>query len=170
MALTREQKKKIIEGLKEKISRQKIMIFVAITGLGSKDLFDLKSNLRREDCQLSVFKKTLMRLVFKEEGIEIDPKKMEGEIAIVLGFKDEISPAKIVYEFSQKSPNLKILGGFFENKFREAEEIIILAKISSKEELLGKLVGSLNAPMSNLVNILEGNIKGLIYALSAIKK
>ena len=169
MALTKAQKKKIIEDLKEKISRQKIMIFVAISGLKVKDLFDLRKRLRQADCQLQVSKKTLIRLAFKEKGIEIDPRKMAGEIALSFGFKDEILPAKIIYQFSQENPSLKILGGLFENKFREAEEIIILAQLPTREELLVKLVRSISAPVSNFVNVLGANLKNFIYLISQIK-
>jgi len=66
-------------------------------------------------------------------------------------------------------PNLKILGGFLENKFVEAEKIIELAKLPTREELLARLVGSISAPISNFINVLEANIKGLIYVLTKAK-
>ena len=169
MPLTREQKRKVVQGLKEKIARHKIMIFVDFSGLKAKDLFDLRKRLKKEDCQLTVAKKTLMGLAFKEKGIGVDPKKMKGEMALVFGFENEILSAKIVYQFSQEKENLKILGGFFENKFREAEEIITLAKLPSREELLAKLVRSISAPVSNFVNVLQGNIKGLLQVLTQVK-
>ena len=86
----------------------------------------------------------------------------------MFGYKDEISPAKAIYQFSKENPNLKILGGFFENKFREAEDFIALAQIPSKEELLARLAGSLSAPVTNFVRALEYNLKGLIYVLSKL--
>ena len=170
MALTREQKQKIIEDLKEKIAKQKAMILVDFTGLKVKDLSNLRKKLKAADNELKIAKKTLLLLALKEKKLEMAAEELKGEIAIVFGYKDELSPAKIVYQFSQENPNLKILGGFLENKFREAEEIIALAQLPSREELLAKLVGSISAPISNFVNVLQGNIKGLIYALTAIKK
>ena len=169
MPLTREQKQKHIEDLKEKVDRQKAMIFVAIDGLKAEELFELRKRLKGADCLLTVAKKTLTNIVFKEKKLNLDAKKLKGQFALIFGFKDEISPAKIPYEFSLKNKNLKILGGFFENKIREIEEVIELAKIPSKEELLTRIVGSIKAPMVNLVNVLQGNIKGLVYLLNAIK-
>ena len=169
MALTKAQKQKIIEDLKEKIAKQRAMIFVDFTGLKVKDLSNLRKKLKAADNELKIAKKTLLLLALKEKKLEMAAEELKGEIAIVFGYKDELSPAKIVYQFSQENPNLKILGGFLENKFREAEEIIALAQLPSREELLAKLVGSISAPISNFVNVLQGNIKGLIYALSAIK-
>ncbi len=169
MALTKVQKQKIIEGLREKIVKQKIMIFVDFTGLKVKDLSNLRKKLRAENSELRVVKKTLAGIVFKSLKLDLKPKKMSGQIGIVFGYKDIISPAKIIYQFSQENPNLKILDGFFEEKTRKTEEIIILAQIPSKEELLTKLVGSIKAPILNFVNVLQGNIKGLIYVLARAK-
>jgi large subunit ribosomal protein L10 len=170
MALKKEQKQKIIEDLKKEIERQKIMIFVNFKSLKTKDFLNLKKELKENDCLLTVAKKTLLKIAFNEQKTKIDEEKLEGQVASVFGFKDEILPAKIVYQFSKEDKNLKILGGFFEGKFKETEEIIFLAKLSSKEEVLARLVGTISTPVSNLTNVLQGNIKGLIFALSAIKK
>jgi len=162
MPLNKSQKKKIIDDLKEKIEKQKIFFFVDFRGLKVKELSDLKKRLKKADSQLKVSKKTLLNLALKEKKIEIDTKKIEGEIASIFGFKDEILPAKTAYQFSLENKNLKILGGYFDGKFREAEEMIALAQLPTKDELLGRLVRSMSAPVSNFVYILNANIKGLI--------
>jgi len=169
MALTKEKKQKVIEKLKENIAQQKSMVFVATEGLKAKELFDLRKKLKAADCLLIVAKKTLLDVAFKEKKIGIDPEKLAGQVASVFGFKDEISSAKIPYDFSLENKNLKILGGFYENKFRDAEEVITLAKIPSRKELLAGLVGSISAPISGFVNVLQANIKGLIYILKQAK-
>jgi large subunit ribosomal protein L10 len=170
MAQTKAQKQKILEDLKEKMEKQKAIIFFDFTGLKVKDFSNLRRKIKAAGDELKVVKKTLMDIAFKKAKLEIEPKKMAGEIALAFGFKDAISLAKEIYEFSKVSQNLKILGGFFENQFRPAEEIIELAQLPSKEQLLARLVGSIASPMSGFISVLQGNIKGLIYALSAIKK
>jgi len=169
MPLTKEQKKNIVEKLKQSIAQQKAMVFVAIEGLKTTELFDLRKKLKQDDCLLTVAKKTLLSIAFNQSKIEFDAQKLEGEIALVFGYGDEIMPAKIAYEFSKKNKNLKILGGFFENEIKTAEEMIILAKIPSKEELLAKVVSSISSPISGFVNVLRANIKGLVYVLTQIK-
>jgi len=173
MALTRQQKQKILEGLKDKINQQKIMIFVAVDGLKVKDLSELKKQLKEGNAEIKMVKKTLMNLTFKEKKIEINAKELKGELAIIFGMKDVLLPAKIAYRFSQSLPaggeNLKILGGFFENQIRPAEEIITLAQIPSTEQLSQSLVRAISAPLYKFVNVLQGNIKGLIYLLTQIK-
>jgi large subunit ribosomal protein L10 len=172
MALTKEQKQKIIADLKEEVAKQKVMLFLDFTGLKVKDLFDLRKKLKEEEAKLIVAKKTLAGLAFQELDAKISSKikELEGQIAVIFGFKDEISPAKIAYQFSQGDKNLKILGGFFENKFQDSEEMISLAKLPAKEELLARTVGSIKAPFSGLVNVLEGNLRNLVCLLSQIKK
>ncbi len=174
MALTRQQKEKITEDLKEKIDKQKTIIFVGFKNLKTKDIFDLKKRLKEINSLFVVAKKTLIDLAFKEKNIKLDKEKLDGEIAIVFGFEDPILPAKTTYKFSRENENLKILGGYVtenqKSEFLESSQIIELAKIPTKEELLGRLISSINSPISGLVNVLQGNIKGLIYALSAIKK
>jgi len=169
MPLNKEQKKNIVKELKDNIAKQKAVVFVSVKGLKASELFDLRKQLKESNCLLSVAKKTLLKIAFKENKIELNEKELEGQIALIFGFKDEIAPAKTAYNFSLKNENLKILGGFLENQLRNMEEIIILAKIPSKQELLAKFIGSIKAPMSGFVNVLQGNIKGLVYVLSQIK-
>ncbi|PIP24230.1 MAG: 50S ribosomal protein L10 [Candidatus Nealsonbacteria bacterium CG23_combo_of_CG06-09_8_20_14_all_37_18] len=169
MALTKAQKQKIIADLKDKIAKQKAMVLIGITGLKVKDISDLRKKLKTEEGNLKVVKKTLIEKAFKENNLEFDKNKYKEEIALVLGFKDEILPAKTVYQFGLANEKLKILGGFLEGKFKEAEEIIALAQLPTKEGLLAKLVGSIASPISGLINVLQGNIKGLITVLARAK-
>lgn len=170
MPLNREQKQNIIKDLKENVDKQKSMVFVSVQGLKAPDLLELRNKLKESNCRLMVAKKTLMNIAFKDSKVDIDVDKLEGEVALVFGFEDEVLPAKTSYEFSKKNDNLKILGGFLENKFREVNEIITLAKIPSKKELLAKVVGSMSAPISGFTNVLHGNLRNLVYVLKEIKK
>jgi large subunit ribosomal protein L10 len=170
MALNKTQKQEILDDLKDKIAKQKAMILVGITGLKVKDVSGLRKKLKAADGNLKVIKKTLIEKAFKENKLDFDKNKYKEEMAVAFGFKDEIVPAKTVYQAGLANEKLKILGGFIDNKFNEAESIIALAKLPSREELLAKLVGSLSAPVSNFVYALNYNIKGLVHILSLIKK
>ncbi|MCP6717928.1 MAG: 50S ribosomal protein L10 [Patescibacteria group bacterium] len=170
MVKTKKEKKKELESLKEKIKKQKTMIFVDFSGLKVENMSKLRRTLKKSDSELKVAKKTLMKLALKEAGMENDISGLKGEIALVFGYEDEIVPAKLVYEFSRGNPSLKILGGFFENQFKSAEDFIVLAQLSSRQELLARLVGSISSPIAGFVRVLEANLKGLVCVLSAIKK
>lgn len=171
MALTREQKQNILKDLKEKIEEQKSIVFINFKNLKTRDIFDLKKKLKKVDSLLRVAKKTLIELAFKENDIKLDLEKLKGQIAVVFNFKDPISPLKAVYEFSKENEDLEILGGYVEDKeFLEVSKIVELAKLPGRKELLANMMGSMKAPISGLTNVLQGNIKGLIVVLNAIKK
>jgi len=170
MALTREKKEQVVKDLKEKIENQKTTVFVAIDGLKADQIFDLRRKLKDQDCLLNVSKKTLMDMVLKDSKIDVSVDELEGQIAFIFGFSDEIAPAKIANNFSSDNENLKILGGIFENNYIDSEKVLALARIPSKEILLSKVVGSVKAPVSNFVGVLQGNIRSLLFVLSSIKK
>jgi large subunit ribosomal protein L10 len=158
MPQTKQQKKEILEELDKKIEKQKTVIFFDFTGLKVKDFSSLRKSFKTVGDELKVVKKTLMDLAFKKAKLQVEPKKMSGEIALVFGYQDELSPAKMLYQFGKSNKNLKILGGFFEGKFREAEEIIALAQLPSKEELIANLFFTVKSPLFAINNLLQRNL------------
>jgi len=170
MALTKTQKQKIIDDLKEKIDRQKSVVFADFKGLKVKDLSSLRKEMKKKECELKVAKKTLISSAFKAKKIEgIDVKKLEGEILLGFGYQDEILPFKTLYQFSKDNKNLKILGGLMGQEFIDKEKANELGQLPSRGELLARLVGSISSPLSGMVNVLQGNIKGLLYILKQAK-
>jgi len=172
MPKTRVQKKVILDGISEKLGKSKSVIFAKFSKLGTKENEDLRRRLKAEGGEYYVAKKTLFNLAFKEKNQEVDFKSMDGQMAAIFGYEDEVAPAKIVDTFRKELETEKIffLGGILENKFISAEMVDSLAKLPSKRELYGRLVGSLNSPVSGFVNVLAGNLKGLVYALKAISE
>lgn len=169
MAITKQKKQEIVAELKDKVDRQKAMVFVGITGIKVKDIVDLRKRLKKAGGELKVVKKNLAEIVLKGKKMAFEKGKYKTEIALAFGYEDEISPAKTVYQFSKENDKVQILGGFLENNPKNIEEIIALAQLPSKEELLAKLVGSISSPLSGLANVLQGNIKGLINVLAKAK-
>ncbi len=171
MAKTKLQKKEIIEDLKQNLINQKAVVFVDFQGLGAKTLSELRNNLKQADCFLKVAKKTLLELVFeslKEPSLKKEVNNMQGELALVFGLKDEIVPSKIIYQFSKENENLKILGGIVkdkEYKFLTVQEVIDLALLPSREEVFARLIGTLNAPVTNFVGALKGNLRNFVFIL-----
>ncbi len=158
MALTKEQKTKQIEDVKEKISRQKSVIFVDFSKVNSKDLFILRKTLKEAGCNLKIAKKTLIRIAFGQSGISFWQKIKEnipGQLALVFGIEDEIAPARISNKFAKEHENFKILGGLFENKFIGKDRVLALASIPPRNELLSRLVGSLSSPIASFVRVLD---------------
>jgi large subunit ribosomal protein L10 len=167
---TKKQKEEIVKDMTSKAKKAKAVVFSDFKGVKVKDLTALKKDLRKEGVDFKVAKKTLINIAFKEAGIEIDTKEMEGQVAVSISTQDEVAAAKIIEKFSKVNQNLKILGGVLENKLMSIEQVKALAKLPSKEEMLGKLVGTIQAPISGFVNVCAGNLRGLVQVLKGISE
>lgn len=166
--LKKNQKKELVKNLTESVKSSKSVVFSDYKGLKVKDMTVLRKELRKSESDFRVFKKTLLKIALKEAGIELDTKKLEGQVAVTVSQADEVAPAKVIADFAKKNEGLKIVGGLLNLKEMSTEEMEALAKLPSKEELLAKLVGTLNAPISGFVNVLAGNLRGLVQVLKAI--
>lgn len=168
MAQTKEQKEAIVKDLADKLKVSKAVVFSDYKGLKVKDMTVLRRELRAEGVDLKVLKKTLINIALKDAGIEMDVKALEGQVAVAVSKNDEVAAAKIIAKMAKANENLKIVGGILGTKELTVKEIDALAKLPSKEELLAKLVGTLNAPVSGFVNVLAGNMRGLVTVLKAV--
>lgn len=168
MPKTKEQKQEISKNLAEKLNTQQGIVFIDYKGLNVGDMTELRAIIKKNDGNLTVTKKTILSRVLKEKGIDINLKEMEGQIAAIFSFGDSIAPLQALNTFAKVHENVKILGGYLENEIQSASAMIAIAQLPSRQELLAKAVGSIAAPMSGFVRVLNGNIKGLVMALNAI--
>jgi len=169
--LTRNQKHELVKELTEKIKAAKSVFFVDFKGLKVKDATILKKSLRAAEVEYVVVRKTLIDIALKNAGIEgANIAKVEGQVALSLSVADEVVGAKIIDTFAKTNENVKMLGGVLGTQLMTAAEVKALAKVPSREQLLGQLVGTLNAPVSGFVNVLAGNLRGLVQVLGAISE
>jgi len=94
----------------------------------------------------------------------------EGGVATFTGTTDEVAPARIVNDFAKKNEVVAIFGGTLDGKYIDAVFVKNLASLPSKQQLLGQLVGTINAPVSGFVNALAGNLRGFVSVLNNIKE
>jgi large subunit ribosomal protein L10 len=169
MPKTKEQKKKIVEEIREKIKKAKTIVLLDFTGVKSPEFLDLRKKIKKLKKDLKVAKKTLTQIAFKEEKIDFDVRKLEGQLALAFGEKEDLPLIKAIFEKTKEVKNLKILGGFLEKEFLSAEKIIELAKLPTKEELLAKFIGTLSASISNFIFVLSAIPQNFVFVLSQIK-
>lgn len=169
MAITKEKKQEIAKELGEKIDKQKSIVFIDYAKTGVKDLSELRKKLRVSGNELKITKKTLLNRVFKEKDVNVNAEDLEGQVGVVFGFEDEVSSSKNVHEFSKTHETIKILGGILDRTFYQASEMIKIAELPSKQQLLGSLVQTLNAPISNFAYVLSGAQSQFVQILSQIR-
>lgn len=170
MAKTREQKNADVAGLKDRLQSSKLVVLTDYRGLDVAGIDQLRSTLREAGIAYQVTKNTLVKLAIEDtDKKSADLSVFTGPMALAFG-TDEISAAKLIYDFGRKNEAMQIIGAIDDQgKVLTSEEVVALAKLPSREQLLGQLVGTLAAPMSGLVRTLNGNLTGLVYALNAIK-
>lgn len=174
MPKTRKQKEQIVSDLTEKIQNGESAVFVGFSGLKVADLQEFRKKCRENEAEYVVARKSLMKIALSNAGAdEVDPTTLaENEMGVILSYGDAVSGAKVAKEFAKEHEALTLLGGLMlkEKKVLDINQVKALADIPPREVLLGQLVGSLAAPMSGFVGVLQGNTRNLVYALNAIKE
>ena len=170
MAKSRAEKQEIVTRIADKFSTMKSAAFTSISGFTMAQADELRKRAKVQGIDIFIAKKSLLALAVAEAGLEdVDPRSFEGSILTAVSYDDEVSAAKVLKEFSSENEAFVFAAGVLEGKGLTAEEVTQLASLPSKEELLSKMVGSLNAPVSGFVNVLAGNLRGLVTVLDAIK-
>jgi len=169
MAKTKQSKEQAVQDLVANLKESKAAVFANFQGLKVSESEELRGLCRDQNIMYVASKKTLLQKALSELGLELDTKVFEGSPAVVLGTGDEVAPAQIVAKFAKTHELVSIFGGILEGKLIDGAKVNELSALPSKHELLSKVVGTLNAPISGFVNVLAGNLRGLVTVLSAIK-
>lgn len=170
MPKSRSQKESVVKTLVEALKESKMIVLTDFKGLKVKDITNLRRELSKNNAECAVIKKTMMNLAFKQAGIDFDAKTLPGNIiGLNFDFGDNLDAVKIITKFAKANEKMALLGGIWQNAFISANEVKVLATLPSREELLAKLVGSIQAPISGFVNVLAGNLRGFVQVLNAYK-
>jgi len=170
MAKTRQQKQESVQTLVDALKNAKSAVFANFQGLKVSESEELRGLCREQNIDYTATKKTLMKKAFDEAGFDVDTKAFQGGIAAVFGREDEVAPAQVIANFAKDHEVVEIFGGILEGEFIDSAKVKELSKLPSKQQLLGQLVGTLNAPVSGFVNVLAGNMRGLVNVLNGIKE
>lgn len=152
------QKEEEVKKLSEELKAAKVVLLTDYRGINVADVTKLRTDLRNANSQYRVIKNNIIKRALNANGENGLDELLEGPTAIVTGTEDYLEPSKIIYNFSKNNEFYKIKGGIIDGKVMTAEEIITLAKLPSRQELMAKLAGAL-----------LGNITKLAVALDAVK-
>ncbi len=171
MALTKDQKSEILQGLVDDMKEAKAVVFSQFHGLSVTEMENLRSKMREQGVRYKVAKKTLIRLAAKEMGIDdVSGDALAGPVAVAFSMEDELAAAKLIHDFSKTHKGLTLLGSIFEGKALSVEDTKALAVLPGKEELLAKFVFLLNSPIQGFHGVLNNTLAGFVRALNAIKE
>jgi large subunit ribosomal protein L10 len=161
MAITKEKKENIVKFGKESVQASDIVLFADYKGTSVADMVSLRRKLGDVGARIKVIKKRLMKIILSDSGIDIDPTKLEGQMAVVFASGDISDIAGPIYKFAKEHKSFELLGGIDTKKKEEIplETIITIGTLPSRDELLAQVIGSITAPLRGLMYVLSEKSK-----------
>jgi large subunit ribosomal protein L10 len=167
--LNLSEKKKVVEQLKERLSKSCIVIVTDYKGLDVSTINDLRRKLREENIDYQVVKNTLLTRAAAETDVDLIKDHFKGPSAIALSYEDPVAPAKILSDFAKDHDALEIKVGVMNGQVLEVSRIKALSALPSREALLAQFLSVLNAVPTKFVRTLNEIPKKFLLVLTAIK-
>lgn len=153
-----KQKEEAVNSLATELKDASLVLLVDYRGITVEDVTKLRKEVREANAEYKVIKNNIIKRALNANGESGLDNLLEGPTALITCKEDYLAPAKAIYNFTKKNDFYKIKGGIIDGKVMTAEEIITIAKLPSRQELLAKLAGAL-----------LGNITKLAVALDQVK-
>ena len=168
MSASKEARVELSKVIKEKIQDAKSVVFVKFNGLTVAEDTELRREFRKNNVEYKVLKNTLIRRAFNDLGITDFDSDLNGPTSVAFG-ADETAASKVIVEAAKKYQNkVSVKSAFVDGGKVDVAGVQALASMPSKEELIAKMLGSLQAPISNFVGVLSAMPRSLVIALNAV--
>lgn len=164
-----EQKKSTVAELIEKLKTAQAGVLVDYRGLTVSEDTELRRKLREANVEYTVVKNTLTRFAAKEVGLDELDEMLNGPTSLAISDTDPVAPAKVISDFAKNNDKIEIKAGFLDGKVISLAEIKTLANTPSRETLIAKIMGSLNAPISDLVRTLQALVDNGVEPSDIVK-
>ena len=150
-----ELKKPIVEQISEELNGAKAAVLVDYRGITVEQDTELRKQLREAGVIYKVYKNTMINFAVKGTEFEELSKHLEGPTAIAISKEDATAPARILYNFAKNAPKLELKAGVVDGTYYDEKGIQVIATIPSREELLSKLLGSMQSPITNFARVIK---------------
>ena len=170
LALTRQQKERVVKDLHEKFTESKSVIIVKFSKMTVAQASELRKQLRDSGGEFKVSKNTLFRIAARDTQVELLNDRFTGQNAVVMAYEDPAAAAKALVQFAKDNDVITIDGGVLNGKVIDANGVEVLSKLPTKEVLTAQLLSVMLGPHRGLVQVLAGIPRKFLYALNAIKE
>ena len=164
-----ENKKQIVEDLKEKFATTKVVIVTDYKGLNVAQMTELRRKLNEANVEYKVVKNTLLKRASEGTDAKLLTDVFKGPSGIAFSFDDPVAPAKVLTQFAKDNDKLEIKAGVMDGKIMDLDTITALSKLPSREELLAQVLSAMNAVPAGLVRALADVPRRMVNVLNAIK-
>lgn len=170
--MNREQKAEQIAWLNEQFKSARALFLTDFRSLTVSEMNALRGELRSKGAKFKVLKNTLVRRAYTDTDVAVIADDLVGTRAAAWTDHDDNVPnmAKVLISFAKTHPNLVLIRGMLNGKLVDPSEMDILSKLPSKEELLSRLLGTMNAPITAFVGTLAAIPRSFLYVLKAIEE
>jgi len=168
LALTREEKERLVREYGEKLGRAQVLIWSHYTAIDVAQMTAFRRQIRASGGDVLVVKNTLMQRALQEQGLPISEELTTGPSLVAFAYDDIAATTKVLNDFARTSnERMKIVGGIVGGKIATVEQIQSLADLPSREVLLARVLGGIQAPVSGLVGTLAAMVRGVMNVLNA---
>jgi large subunit ribosomal protein L10 len=167
--MPRADKVAVVDEVRERLRDANATVLTEYRGLSVDDMAELRSRLRESDASYRVVKNTLTRLAARDAGIDIPDDLLVGPTAVTFCAGDPVAAAKVLRAFSREHPGLVIKGGVLEGRLLDAAETTRLADLESREELLARLAGMMEAVLAQPARLAQANLSKFARLLAALQ-
>jgi len=166
LPITKERKAELVAQLSEDLSKIQALIITDYRGLPTAELAKLRNELRGKKAGLHVVKNTLLTLALKQANMPVPEDLLEGTTAVAFCYQDIAGPAKALNDFL-RDKEIKIKGAIMGNNILRGAEAEALANLPSRDQLFGRLLGTINAPATQVAGVVASGIRQVLYLLKA---
>jgi large subunit ribosomal protein L10 len=166
LAISREKKETIVAEYTEMLNRSSALLVTEYRGLTVKQLEALRRELRAADSELMVSKNTLMEIAMKQAGMTAPESLLTGPTAVTFVYGELAPPAKTLTKWAKDTKILTVRGAIVGADLFDEAGVQVLSELPSKEQLRAQVVGALQSPITGLVNVLAGSMRGLMTVLN----
>ncbi|MEW6459192.1 MAG: 50S ribosomal protein L10 [Bacillota bacterium] len=159
-----------VADLRERMHRARVIVLSDYRGMSVAEITALRRKVRETGSQMLVVKNTLARLAAREAGIKEMESLLTGPTALAFGYEDEIALSKLMVQFEKDYKQFDLKGGVMNGQLLPRESVLKLADLPPRQVLLGQVAGAFQAPIAALANVLQGNIRNLVYVLEAVRE
>lgn len=168
MALTREQKQQLIDEYAERLGRAQVLIWSRYSAINVTQLTAFRRQVQATGGEIVVVKNSLMHRALEARGLPYSEDAMAGPNLVAFAYDDIAGTTKAVSDFARTSnERLAIVGGIVGGKVASVEQIRSLADLPSREVLVSRVIGGVQAPLSGLVGTLSAVVRGVMNVLNA---
>jgi len=168
--MRKAEKDVIIAGFSEKLKGVQAVIVAEYRGLKVSEVTEIRKEIRKNAGEFKVIKNRLAKRAMMGTDWALLEKHMKGPIGIATSEADPVTLSKVLTKYAETFPALKLKAGVMGGKLLGVKEIEALSKLPSKEELYAKMLGTLQAPATNIVRVLQAVPQKLAMALKAISE